>query len=184
MCEIGNDLGDGHDIGHTAIRTSEGIFDSPSTCREALDIHRPDFYEPSIQLASVGRGGRWADGASAIAAANTILPPNSPSCSIGKQLTSPGIYSAGSFHQGGTHVLMADGAVKFITESIDHGDATTAVVRLTEPNGATAVESAMADKEASSDSSSKTFYADPESPHGLWGALGTARGNETVAGDL
>ncbi|MEP1645037.1 DUF1559 domain-containing protein, partial [Rhodopirellula bahusiensis] len=103
MCEIGNNLGDRWDIGQTAIRTTEAIFQSPARCKETLDVDRPNFYESSVPLASVGRGGRWADGVAAIAAVNTILPPNSPSCSVGSQLTDPGIHSAGSFHQGGAH---------------------------------------------------------------------------------
>lgn len=180
MCEIGNDLGDRWDIGQTAIRPTEQIVESPATCRETLNVDRPDFYAPSIQLASVGRGGRWADGASAIAAVNTILPPNSPSCSVGKQLTAPGIYSAGSFHAGGAHVLMADGAIKFITESIDHGDSNTAVVRLTKSNEAKGVDPVETDHEDDNDSSSQSKYVHKESPHGIWGALGTARSQELV----
>ncbi|MFG0265506.1 MAG: DUF1559 domain-containing protein, partial [Rhodopirellula sp. JB055] len=61
MCEIGNDLGDRWDIGQTAIRPTEQIFRFPAMCRETLDVDRPNFYKPSISLASVGRGGRWAD---------------------------------------------------------------------------------------------------------------------------
>ncbi|KLU02596.1 type II protein secretion system [Rhodopirellula islandica] len=190
MCEIGNDLGDGYDIGQTAIQQTGAIFESPSTCRETLDVDRPDFYESSVQLASVGRGGRWADGVAAIAAVNTILPPNSPSCSVGKQLTSPGLHSAGSFHAGGANVLMADGAVKFIIESIDHGDSTAAVVRLTEAaesNASTTSESvdeAAGNSSNQADSSSPTSFTHPESPYGVWGALGTARSEDLVTSGL
>jgi prepilin-type processing-associated H-X9-DG protein len=184
MCEIGNDLGDRWDIGQTAFRPTEQIFRFPATCRETLNLDRPDFYEPSIQLASVGRGGRWADGASAIAAVNTILPPNSPSCSVGKQLTAPGIHSAGSFHAGGAHVLMADGAVKFLTESIDHGDSNTAVVRLTQSNEAKGADPVETDHEDDNGSSSQTKHVHTGSSYGVWGALGTARSQELVNGAL
>ncbi|PHQ34224.1 DUF1559 domain-containing protein [Rhodopirellula bahusiensis] len=190
MCEIGNDLGDGHVIGQTAIQQTLRILKSPSRCKETLDVDRPNFYESSVPLASVGRGGRWADGVAAIAAVNTILPPNSPSCSVGSQLTDPGIHSAGSFHQGGAHVLMADGAVKFITESIDHGDSSAAVVLTTEPNE-TATENAsetadVADDNSSNqtDSESPTSHTHPESPFGVWGALGTARSQELATAEF
>lgn len=184
MCEIGHDSSDGHIIGQTAIGQSMGILQSPSRCKETLDVDRPNFYDPSVQLSSVGRGGRWADGASAIAAVNTILPPNSPSCSVGTRLTAPGIYSAGGFHIGGAHVLMADGAVKFITESVDHGDSTAAVVLTTESDETTTANASetagVADDNSSkqTDSESPTSIFHPESPYGVWGALGTARSQE------
>ena len=46
------------------------------------------------------------------------LPPNSANCVRGNgDANGPGgIFSAGSRHQGGCHVLMGDGAVKFIRE--------------------------------------------------------------------
>ncbi|MFG0265070.1 MAG: DUF1559 domain-containing protein, partial [Rhodopirellula sp. JB055] len=128
--------------------------------------------------------GRWADGVAAIAAVNTILPPNSPSCSAGKQLTAPGIYSAGSFHAGGAHLLMADGAVKFITESIDHGDSNAAVVRLPQSNEAEGDNPTETDHEDDNDSSSQSKYVHTESPHGIWGALGTARSNDAISSEL
>ncbi len=58
-----------------------------------------------------------------------------------------------SNHQGGCHVLMADGAVKFITDSIDAGDQTAPVPQTDTPNT-------------------------ERSPYGLWGALGTLSSSE------
>jgi len=58
--------------------------------------------------------------------------------------------SASSFHPGGVHVSMVDGSVRFIRESIDCGDPATREV------------------------------ASGQSPYGVWGALGTISGGETL----
>ncbi|MEQ8854495.1 MULTISPECIES: DUF1559 domain-containing protein [Gimesia] len=94
-------------------------------------------------------GQRWAIGYPFYSGITTVLPPNSPSCSSsGHQ--GWGIYSASSLHTGGCHVLMGDGAVRFVSENIDSG-----------------------------------FPSDPQvttgpSPYGVWGALGTMSGSETI----
>jgi len=68
-----------------------------------------------------------------------------------------------SRHVGGAHVLMADGAVIFITDSIEAGNRNHGVVWL---NG-------MGDRQPGS-----------ESPFGLWGALGTRASKETIEEQL
>jgi prepilin-type processing-associated H-X9-DG protein len=65
-----------------------------------------------------------------------------------------------SRHQGGAHVLMGDGAVKFITDSIEAGN-----------------------KSANSPHwpvGTSTTPPGKESPYGLWGALGTRGMKESV----
>lgn len=97
-------------------------------------------------LAAHSRGYSWADGAAGPAMFNTILPPNFPSCGLNATEAVDGIYSLGSHHAFGAHVVMADGSTRFITEDIDTGDLTQASLPpdSTEP-----------------------------SPYGVWGALGT-----------
>jgi len=63
--------------------------------------------------------------------------------------------SASSRHQGGVHVLMGDGAVKFVTDSIEAGNSAA------KPTGPWDVQGR-------------------ESPYGLWGKLGTRSNKETV----
>ena len=58
--------------------------------------------------------------------------------------------SASSYHPGGVHVSMVDGSVRFISESIDCGDPSVKEV------------------------------ASGKSPYGVWGALGTISGGETL----
>jgi prepilin-type processing-associated H-X9-DG protein len=83
---------------------------------------------------------------------NTILPPNSPSCYVG---TSPAVAtahftSATSNHSGGVNCGFGDGSVRFITDSVNCGNTSSAPVTV------------------------------GVSPYGVWGALGTRDGGEPV----
>ncbi|QDU36337.1 Type II secretion system protein G precursor [Maioricimonas rarisocia] len=102
---------------------------------------------------TIGRwaGTRWMDGAPAFTGMTTILGPNKPSCidNNGSDWYD-GIFDPSSHHTGGAHTLMGDGAVRFISENIDAGNAASA-----------------------SPSSGP-------SPFGTWGALGSIRGEEPI----
>ncbi|EMI52650.1 DUF1559 domain-containing protein [Rhodopirellula sallentina] len=120
-------------------------------CLDRVDPERPQFLRSSVDTrngTSEARGYRWATGMQQYSVFQTILPPNSPSCFRGRDV-SQGVSSAGSRHQGGAHVVMVDGAVRFITDSIEAGDIT------------------------------KTPNTGEKSPYGLWGALGTRGMKET-----
>ncbi len=96
-------------------------------------------------------GRRWAHGIPFYNAFNTVLPPNSPTCVSGPSEQGSAILSATSRHPGGVNVAMGDGSVRFISETIDAGGPT----RFEVTTGA--------------------------SPFGVWGALGSITGGETVA---
>jgi prepilin-type N-terminal cleavage/methylation domain-containing protein/prepilin-type processing-associated H-X9-DG protein len=98
-------------------------------------------------------GSLWHSGLAPFAGFNTVLPPNSPTCIVDNWGDSWGLISASSYHPGGVNALMGDGSVRFVSDAIDTGD-------LTAPEP----------------------HAGP-SPYGVWGALGTKAGGETVAGD-
>ncbi|WP_417392006.1 DUF1559 domain-containing protein [Gimesia sp.] len=96
------------------------------------------------------------DGQAERCAFNTILPPNAPSCASGTNNNADSGTAAlapSSLHVGGVHVLMADGAVRFISENIDTGD-------LSQPSPGTTSTGI--------------------SPYGTWGALGTKESAEIV----
>jgi prepilin-type N-terminal cleavage/methylation domain-containing protein len=95
----------------------------------------------------------WQDGQPENVAFFAILAPNSVSCINDANGNADGainLLSASSQHTGGVHALLADGAVRFISENIDTGNLGVA----------------------------NTLGG--RSPHGVWGALGTKAGNETV----
>lgn len=96
------------------------------------------------------RGLILGDGRTANNKFTTTLPPNGPSCAFNGGSDAWGTFAPSSEHQGGVQVLMFDGAVRFVTDSIDTGNVNAVSV----VNGA--------------------------SPYGLWGALGSPQGKETL----
>ena len=163
MCEITNQI-DRDVRGSIARNQPKSLLDVPWICKDAVDSEEPFRFAESVELGRYGRGARWADGAAPFTLVNMVLPPNDPSCAVGMQDTSDGVFTAGSFHRGGCHVLMGDGAVLFLTDSIEAGGPGL---------------SNMATK----DSDSKVGVA-PSSPYGLWGAIGTVNGAEKIAEQL
>ncbi len=128
----------------------EGMDKDPS---KAIDGARAD----NPKWASVTRGQSWADGSLAIGGFQTILPPNSSSA-ISSKGELDGVISASSHHAAGVHVLMGDGRVHFVSNSIDAGDPTAPGISLGEGYGTPS----------------------SESPYGIWGALGTRASKETI----
>lgn len=103
----------------------------------------------SIQSARL-QGAQWFDGAPNFSAVTTVLPPNSPSCVPENWGDSWALVSSSSFHTGGVHGLMADGAVRFISENINTGTLTSAPA------------------------------TSGPSTYGVWGAIGTKSGGEVL----
>ena len=154
---------------------ADSIQANPSVCASGphIDPNRPQFYSPTARMHGSGsnqcKGCRWADFRPMYTSFTTILPPNSPSCHQGGGDYREGIFSAGSRHQGGAHVLMGDGAVVFITDSIEAGD-----------NTAPPIERGLGGNPGWKPG------AEPgaPSPYGLWGALGTRAVKEVIEEQL
>ncbi|RMF91135.1 MAG: DUF1559 domain-containing protein [Planctomycetota bacterium] len=134
----------------------------PLTCRTYWQGNQ---YSPAAAIFTqdTSPGYRWGDGAAFFSAVTTILPPNSAVCLIGDPAWQNGgghyaygIWTATSDHPGGVNVAMADGSVHFIRETIDTGNLSVVAPNRANTSGA--------------------------SPYGVWGALGTKRGGETVSG--
>ncbi|TWU47729.1 DUF1559 domain-containing protein [Rubripirellula reticaptiva] len=171
MGEIVTDLGDNSirgQVTESAPNSSApgislgNIRNNPSRCQPLVDPLRPRFWQAQYKMqsrASFGRGYRWADNGPFFSGVTNILPPNREICGPYNTLGTTLIATMSSHHQGGCHVLMGDGAVKFITDSIEAGDQTASNVWLN-GNGAASPGSA--------------------SPYGLWGALGTRASSETI----
>jgi prepilin-type N-terminal cleavage/methylation domain-containing protein len=153
LCEIGAK----HErriVGQFAVQQPAGLLQDPSLCLSTLDSDKTS-YAKSVPVNQHGRGARWADGAAGYSLVNTILPPNSPSCAVGGTEAVDGIYSAGSEHGGGAIVAKGDGSVTFINEDVDAGD----------PHQPPPTPAQIA----------KGPFP---SPYGVWGAMGTAAGEE------
>ncbi|GAA4462686.1 DUF1559 domain-containing protein [Novipirellula rosea] len=147
------------------------IHANPSACLDAglTDPERPQFWEPSIGNSNPGlrsnswkRGFRWSDSVPTYTSFTTMLPPNREVCIGGGGDFDTGVLPPSSRHQGGVHILMGDGAVKFITDSIEAGNPRSPVVKQGSPGVAPG----------------------SKSPYGLWGALGTRASKETIDGEF
>ncbi|EMI18421.1 secreted protein containing DUF1559 [Rhodopirellula maiorica SM1] len=169
--EIATDLGDKDNrTGYTKVSAGgPEILANPSYCLDTagwIDPERPQFWSQSLDNTkhggtNNGRGYRWADRGTTFSGFYTILPPNAENCGDGNGAFGNATSPASSRHQGGVHVLMGDGAVRFMTDSVESGNRRGAMVIY----GGTAAN--------------KNAPGSP-SPYGLWGSLGTRAGKEKV----
>ncbi|EMI55878.1 DUF1559 domain-containing protein [Rhodopirellula sallentina] len=173
MGEFATYLGDGDKRTSIANTTTSGgekwmkaMRDNPKYCRDQglIDTERPNFWSPTATIydfsatgryTSASRGFQWADCHTMQSACFTILPPNAELCghALFKEFSVQATMS--SQHPGGCHVLMGDGAVRFVTDSIEAGDISAGNIYLSNNPGA-------------------------GSPYGLWGALGTGASREII----
>lgn len=128
-----------------------GILASPGTCYAQIDPNDSKVYISSAAKRN-WPGTRWAHGAMSHIGFNTVLPPNGPSCAelTNDNTTGGMVLPPTSNHPGGVNAAMGDASVRFISETIDTGNT----------------------------------YAAPTtqgaSVYGVWGALGTKDGGESV----
>jgi prepilin-type processing-associated H-X9-DG protein len=109
----------------------------------------------------------WAWASMGMTMVNTIRPPNSEACFNGWH-DNVGSAPASSRHQGGAHILMGDGAVIFMTDSVESGDQRSPVNGAWEPPA----------------SPGQLYKVGKKSQFGLWGSLGSRAANETIEEQL
>lgn len=97
----------------------------------------------------------------------TILPPNSPSCSINDDGEGAIIATASSNHKGGVNGALVDGSVRFFSNTVNATNLDK--TPFDPPTGYTAV----------TDKGQQKKYQGP-SLYGVWGALGTRSGGENT----
>ena len=159
---VANMGGNSGPFGNAALR------DNPSLCEDNgyIDPLRPQFYLPQWQQQNrrnFARGHRWACALPIMSTVLTILPPNREACGRYNALGTMMLATVSSRHQGGGHVLMGDGAVKFITDSIEAGNSRAPMVWLNGMNVGP-----------------PSNMPGSMSPYGLWGSLGTRASKETI----
>ena len=126
----------------------------PSTCIGFQDPNNPTQFVASA-VTRPWNGRRWPDGMYVYSSCNTVLPPNSVSCLYSTSDAERTIMTPSSRHSGGVNITMSDGSVRFVSETIDCGDSS-----------------------ANNDLYRGTGAA---SGYGVWGAMGSLNGGETVA---
>jgi prepilin-type N-terminal cleavage/methylation domain-containing protein len=112
----------------------------------------PGGYPGSVYASTGLIGSVWGDGDVRHTSFFTILPPNSASCQT-NSASNVAILTTNSYHQTGVTIAMCDASVRFITSYVDAGD----------PSQTPPVTALGASK------------------WGIWGALGTTKGGESVA---
>lgn len=132
------------------------IGNAPGVCRTLLD---GQFFRAGLTVK--GRFGvTWTDGQPERVGFNTATAPNGPACASDTDVNAdsgsqalPGgmVIPASSRHPGGVVVLLSDGAVRFVSETIDTGNQGVPQI----PSG--------------------------PSMYGVWGALGSKAGAESVS---
>ena len=169
MGEMATDLGDmdTRTKVNTVLDIDMAIAGGVNSCLAAnqIDPQRPRFWcnggncplpagpgiVPAANSNQDDRGMQWMFSQGGNTGVMTNLPPNREVC-IDRWHEGGGAFTVSSRHQGGAHVLMGDGAVTFITDSIEAGN-----------------------------SNAPRVIAGQTSPYGLWGALGTRGNKETVS---
>ena len=141
---------------------------NPNLCTDNgyIDPERPQFWLPEFQQRNrrnFARGHRWASSYPIMTGITTILPPNREACGRYNALGTTLVAPPSSRHQGGAHVLMGDGAVIFMSDSVEAGNSNSPMVWL---NG------------------TGTATPGSQSPYGLWGAMGTRASSETIEEQL
>ncbi len=100
----------------------------------------------------IWRGRIWSNGRAAESWFTCTLPPNSISCVAGGYNSHEwGSFAPTSYHTGGVNALRVDGSVMFVSDTINTGDLSAAQV------------------------------TSGKSPYGVWGAMGSINGGESVS---
>jgi len=148
LAERGIYSGNARDVRGLAANGVSSVLTAPNTCYATAS---GGLYNVSQSVQKDRHmGGMWQHGQPHFAGFCAVLPPNSPSCMSNTHGDSWALASSSSYHEGGAHVLMADGAVRFVSENIDTGNLGAAPATIGPSN------------------------------YGIWGALGTKQGSETI----
>ncbi len=151
-----------------AVALNVGAYNSapPSLCLQQVGSNQ--MFKDTVTVESrswLHLGSRWMC-ASIYTTWHPMLPPNGPSCA-NAHTEDWLLTTASSRHPGGVNVLFLDGSVKFISDTIDAGDPSRTAT--SPPPGFPP----LVDPNRPQDYSGPSLY-------GVWGALGSIAGGESV----
>lgn len=129
------DLGNAWDQRDILGRVAGVAATSPADCVSLTSKRR---YLPHVAILSELMGERWASGHPIYSVFLTAVPPNGPSCAASAPPSGASVggwFTASSRHPGGCHVLLCDGAIRFINETINTGDLTAVGPKYVENKG-------------------------------------------------
>jgi len=135
---------------HGTAMNVAGMIAAPRLC---LTTSSGIFFNAGVSVK--GRfGSLWTDGQPERVGFNTVLPPNAPGCEQDGNVNADSNNVAlptSSRHTGGVNIGLADGSVRFISQSVDTGN-----LNIAQPDSGPSV-------------------------YGVWGAMGSKSGGETVS---
>jgi prepilin-type N-terminal cleavage/methylation domain-containing protein/prepilin-type processing-associated H-X9-DG protein len=136
----------------------------PSVCKARAGspiLNGTDFPTNSTDI-TTSFGRRWGEGSIVHTLFNALLPPNTHICTTGTSTNNTNaLVSASSYHSGGVNVALADGSIRFVSETIETKNLDKWVDGST---GSTIV----------TDYGGHSFY-------GIWGSMGTRGGGENAS---
>ncbi|MCL2743305.1 MAG: DUF1559 domain-containing protein [Planctomycetaceae bacterium] len=146
----------------TAVRGGVVMGITSRTQGDCMKFKGPDnmLTAPASQLGTGRSGHRWGGWHLLSNGFKAIMPPNGPNCTFDTAENGEGMSpTASSYHSGGVNVAFVDGSVRFISETINARDASIA--------------------ERTTAATIRADFRSP-SPYGIWGALGSRVGGESV----
>ena len=126
---------------------------NPAACLARRNSANPRKLTTPVRADFRPVNGRALDGRPYFVGFATLVAPNGPTCHWGGGDGNEHMGTAQSYHTGGVQVGRADGSVQFVSQSIDTGN--QLIDDIDTPGGR-------------------------PSPYGVWGALGSMAGGETV----
>jgi len=138
----------------TLMNVGNSVYTSPGSCLAAAAAISDGTRYTTWSNVKGRFGSLWPDGQPERCGFVTVLAPNSPSCvndGNGNADSVSNLLSASSYHAGGVHALMSDGAVRFVSDNIDTGNL-----------------------------GARSSVGAP-SPYGVWGSLGTKSGGDVLS---
>jgi prepilin-type N-terminal cleavage/methylation domain-containing protein/prepilin-type processing-associated H-X9-DG protein len=133
---------------HPSSVSTSPTSNSPIACMSTLGSG--GMYKSGLTYSPWRGGGLWFMGFPTTTMINTILPPNGPTCMNQDDGSYEMLVPPTSYHPGGVTVLWCDGAVSFVSDTIDTGNL------------------------------AKPSKSSGESPYGVWGAMGSKDGSESL----
>ncbi len=130
---------------------------NPAACVARRDPADPKKLTSPVRANFRPTSGRAWDGRPYFVGFATLVGPNGPSCHWGTVDGNEHMGTLSSYHPGGAQVSMGDGSVRFIGQTIDVGNQAVDDVQVP---------------------------GSRKSPWGVWGALGSMSGGETISGDF
>ncbi|MCL2118166.1 MAG: DUF1559 domain-containing protein [Planctomycetaceae bacterium] len=129
---------------------------------ECLVTKSGALFGPSVayhQKPGDGLGNRWSDAETVFNYFYTILPPNAPSCggSGDYPMVNNALITASGFHTGGVNVSRSDGSASFVSDTVNCGNNLDSIP-------------------ANQRNGGNSYW-------GIWGAMGSANGSESVTID-